>query len=322
MNCCDIPAAPRALSSVFSVEPQRTRRTQRTTTTWGRGSRLGARSLARTRVGGYTGIRGFVLLLFLSVPAQAQDQPLFTYRDAILTGGFVLAARLVHPLDERYATELQDSSAQANRKLQSLSTFVRTTAAPGSYVIGTTMYIAGRVAKNHKLASLGLHGTEALVVGELTAGLLKGVVGRQRPFVEPRDANSYRLFRGFTGGNPFRSFPSGHAVAAFAAAAAVTGETSRNAPNTRWIVGPILYTGAALTGISRMYDNQHWASDVLIGAAIGTFAGLKVVRYHDAHADNCIDRFFLTGSLMPAPDGGHTLSWAILPASLVERSAR
>jgi membrane-associated phospholipid phosphatase len=254
--------------------------------------------------------------------AQESPPPLFTYRDAILAGGFLVAARLVHPLDDHYAARLQDSSTQANRKLQTLATFVRTTAAPGSYVIGTTMYAVGRVARNRKLASLGLHGTEALAVGELTAGLIKGVVGRQRPFVEPRNANSYQLLRGFRKGNPFQSFPSGHAVAAFAAAAAVTGETSRNAPNTRWIVGPILYGGAALAGVSRMYNNQHWASDVLVGAAIGTFAGLKVVRYHDAHPNNRVDQFLLAGSLLPAPDGGHTVRWSILPASLIARPAR
>ena len=54
--------------------------------------------------------------------------PLFTYRDAILAGGFVIAARLVHPLDEHYALRLQDSSTQANAKLQTLATFVRRTA--------------------------------------------------------------------------------------------------------------------------------------------------------------------------------------------------
>ena len=44
------------------------------------------------------------------------------------------------------------------------------------------------------------------------------------------------------------------------------------------MIGPLLYTGAALTGVSRMYNNRHWTSDVLVGAGIGTFAGLKVVR--------------------------------------------
>jgi membrane-associated phospholipid phosphatase len=151
---------------------------------------------------------------------------------------------------------------------------------------------------------------------------LKGIVGRQRPFVQPRNANSYGLFRGFTGGDSYRSFPSGHSVSAFAAAAAVTAETSRNAPSTRWIVGPVLYTGAALVGLSRMYNNQHWASDVVIGAGIGTFAGLKVVRYHDAHSNNRVDRFFLAASVVSDDAGGRALQWSVLPARLVERSRR
>jgi membrane-associated phospholipid phosphatase len=167
-----------------------------------------------------------------------------------------------------------------------------------------------------------LHGTEALVVGEVSAGLLKGLVGRQRPFVTPLDPSSYQLGRGFRGGNDYRSFPSGHSVAAFAAAAAVTSETTRNDPHSTWIVAPILYGGAALVGVSRMYNNQHWASDVLIGAGIGTFAGLKVVRYHDSHPNNRVDRIFLAGSLVPDGTGGQSLHWSILPGSLFGQPRR
>ncbi len=245
--------------------------------------------------------------------------PLFTYRDAILAGGFILAARAVYPLDDFYVQRLQDSSTQANRKLQSLAAFVRTTAAPGAFIIGGSLYAVGRLAGNRKLASLGLHGTEALVAGELVASALKGVVGRQRPYVTPRNAKSYQLLRGVHGGNDYRSFPSGHSVAAFAAAAAVTAETSRNAPNSTWLVAPVMYGGAALVGVSRMYNNQHWASDVLIGAGIGTFAGLKVVRFHDSRPGNAIDRLFLTATVLPGAEGGHTLHWSLVPAALLGR---
>jgi membrane-associated phospholipid phosphatase len=247
---------------------------------------------------------------------RVDARSLFTYRDAILAGAFAVGARLVHPLDEHYRKRLQDSSTQANRKLQVLAAFVRTTAAPGSYIIGGSMYAVGRLSKNQKLASLGLHGTEALLIGEAVAGTIKIAVGRQRPYVEPANASSYRFLRGLQG-TEYKSFPSGHSVAAFAAAAAVTGETSRNAPNTTWIVAPIMYGGAALVGVSRMYNNAHWASDVLVGAGIGTFAGLKVVRFNDTHAGNRVDRFFLTGSLIPAPGGGHTLRLSLLPASML-----
>jgi membrane-associated phospholipid phosphatase len=263
-----------------------------------------------------------VIALLLAVPSIARAQAdtigapraLFTYRDLVLAGSVAAVTLLARPFDDRMAARLQDSSTQANRKLQGTATFVRTVATPGSYYIGGTMYLAGRLTKNERLADVGLHGTEALIVGELVAVVIKGTMGRQRPYVEPRNSNSYQLFRGFGGSDKYRSFPSGHSTSAFAAAAAVASETSRFWPETRWIIGPILYTGAALTGVSRMYNNRHWASDVLVGAGVGTFAGLKVVRYHHTHPGNRLDDWLLTGSIVPKGDGGHAVRWSIMPA--------
>jgi membrane-associated phospholipid phosphatase len=42
-------------------------------------------------------------------------------------------------------------------------------------------------------------------------------------------------------------------------------------------------TAASLTAASRVYDHKHWASDVLLGAGIGTVGGLMTVRWHDRH---------------------------------------
>lgn len=269
-------------------------------------------------------------LLFATAlsPARAQSDttpsavPLFTYRDGALASGVILAALFARRLDEHYAQRLQDSSTQANEKLHKLATFVRTTAAPGAFVIGTTMYITGRVAKNDHLASLGLHGTEALVLGEVTGGVLKGLIGRQRPYVTPQNSHSFGFLRGFAGGDQYRSFPSGHALAAFAAAAAVSSETSGWWPNTRWIFGPALFGGATLTAVSRMYDNKHWASDVIVGAGLGTFAGLKVVRYNSAHPGSKLDKWLLSGSIVPAEGGGHALRWSLVPGVSIGRSSK
>jgi membrane-associated phospholipid phosphatase len=102
-------------------------------------------------------------------------------------------------------------------------------------------------------------------------------------------------------------------VAAFAAAAAVSAETSRWWPQATYFgIGPVLYGGAAAVGLSRMYNNRHWASDVLTGAMIGTFAGTKVVRYHRTHPGNRIDRWLLNASV--SADRLHTVSFSILPA--------
>lgn len=269
-------------------------------------------------------------LLFTTAlsPVRAQSDTtrstvqLFTYRDAALASGVILAALFARRLDDHYAQRLQDSSTQANEKLHKLANFVRTTAAPGAFIIGTTMYVTGRVAKNDHLATLGLHGTEALVLGDVMGGVIKGVMGRQRPYVTPQNSHSFGFLRGFAGGDQYRSFPSGHALAAFAAAAAVSSETSGWWPNTRWIIGPALFGGATLTAVSRMYDNKHWASDVIVGAGLGTFAGLKVVRYNNAHPGSKLDKWLLSGSIVPAEGGGHTLRWSLIPGVSIGRSSK
>jgi membrane-associated phospholipid phosphatase len=238
---------------------------------------------------------------------------LFTWRDGILAGGFVIATLAIRPLDKQSATVLQDSLRQRSRIYRMTAKGFRTVAIPGAFIIGGTMYATGRLSHSERLAELGLYGTEALVVGEGIGSLLKDTFGRARPFVDTLpNPDNWQLFRGFSGGDKYRSFPSGHSVAAFAAAAAVSSETSRWWPGAIYVIGPTMYGGAALVGLSRMYENRHWASDIIMGAAIGTFAGTKVVRYHRTHPGNPIDRWLLNASVSPSDLGHLTLS--IVPA--------
>jgi membrane-associated phospholipid phosphatase len=227
---------------------------------------------------------------------------------------------VLHPVDQHFAQRLQVKSTQANRFLQDVSTVVRTIAVPGAVVIGVSMYTVGRVSKQRNMADLGLHGTEAVAIGSGVSDVLKLAFGRARPYVHPPtdstgfNANDWQFGRGLRGGD-YQSFPSGHSVAAFAAAAAVTNETSRWWPNLKWVIGPIMYGGAGMVGVSRMYNNRHWASDVMMGAAIGTFAGNKVVRYHHrTNPGNKYDKWLLGASVHAAPSGGYAFSWTILPA--------
>jgi membrane-associated phospholipid phosphatase len=239
-------------------------------------------------------------------------RPLFTRNDAVLAGIFTVGAIALHPLDKRFAQRLQRPDAQEHKLFQQAATFFNTVAVPGAFVIGPGMYAIGRVSGEHRMADLGLHGSEALLVGELLGGVIKGFAGRGRPYLDPQDPNpdNWGLMRGFGPGESYRSFPSGHATAAFAAAATVTAEMSRWSPNTRWLVGTAMYGGAGMVGLSRMYNNRHWASDVIIGAAIGTFAGNKVVRYHHSHPGNKLDEWLVNFSI----SGGH-LSASVLPRS-------
>jgi len=239
---------------------------------------------------------------------------LFTWRDAAIVEGFAILAVAAAPLDVRMAHRLRDSTLQSNRWLRKTAEVVRTIADPGAYLIGGGLYAIGRATKNDKAADLGLHGTEALFAGEALGMVLKGVVGRARPYHNIDNPHDYQLMRGFRKGNEaYRSMPSGHTIAAFAAAAAVTSESSRWWPSSVWYVAPVMYGGATLTGISRMYNNAHWASDVITGAAIGTMAGVFVVRWHFSHPGNTIDRFFLGGSLRQTETGWNSFSLQLLP---------
>jgi membrane-associated phospholipid phosphatase len=263
--------------------------------------------------------RAVVVCLGLATSAGAQSdtsthqRSLFTWRDGVLAGGFVLGTVAIRPLDKTAADLLQTPERQKNGIYKLGAKGFRTIALPGAFIIGTTMYAVGRVTKVERLAQLGLYGTEALVVGEGTGSILKDVVGRARPWVDSvPNPDNWQLLRGFSGGDKFRSFPSGHTVAGFAAAAAVSSEASVWWPHAIYVIGPAMYGGAALIGISRMYDNRHWASDVIMGAAIGTFAGIKVVRYHRTHPDNSLDRWLLRASISPS-DPSH-ISFSLLPA--------
>jgi membrane-associated phospholipid phosphatase len=259
-----------------------------------------------------------VVLTATTSIAQVADgspqRPLFTWRDAVLAGGFVVGTVSIRPLDKSAALSLQRPAPQKRKILRTTANIVTKIADPGSVVIGTSMYAVGRLSHNDRLAELGLRGTEALVLGEVSAVALKYMFGRARPFVDTISPNpdDWQLLRGWSRGERYRSFPSGHTVAAFAAAAAVSAETSRWWPNeTYFLIGPVLYAGATAVGASRMYENRHWASDVIMGAAIGTFAGTKVVRYHRSHPNNKFDQWMLRASFSPS-DPSH-VSLSVLP---------
>jgi membrane-associated phospholipid phosphatase len=239
--------------------------------------------------------------------AKVSTDPLFTGRDLWIAGGFVLTTIALYPADRALAREIQRDPLQNNHFLKESADFFDFMGTKGSVYIGVSMYAVGRVARIDRMADLGLHGTEALYLAQTLVKLVKGLAGRARPQLDIDDPRSFKLGRGFRDEDNYRSFPSGHAGMAFAAAAAVTTETSRWWPKSTWYVAPVMYGGAALVAISRMYDNRHWASDVIMGAAIGTFSGLKVVRYHHSHPNNRIDRWLLSTSVIPGARGGVVL---------------
>ena len=272
----------------------------------------------RTRRGALHARLAVVALLVSSAPLIAQPadtakrEPLFYSRDAVIAAGFVAATLVAYPLDKRLADVLQ-GAPQTNRWLRRTAIVVEEIAVPGSFIIGVSMYSVGRMRNNRELADVGLHGTEALLIGTLINHAIKVTAGRARPHVNRDRPYDFGFGRGLKR-EEYRSFPSGHSLIGFAAAAAVTAEARRIWPQSVWYIGPTLYGGAPPVPRSRMYDNTPWASDVLVGGAIGVFAGRKVVRYHHrTNPDNRVDRWLLGVSLTPGPRGGYLWRPMVIP---------
>lgn len=289
------------------------------------GSRAGRAARARTRRVG-TSARTLVLLFALLLSwaptaglAQARDsaavapvEPLFTTRDAWIAGGFLLGTVALAPLDLVVAEAIQDSVIQAQRVLRGGAGALRWLGFPGAVVVTGGLYAGGLLAGSPLLADMGLHATQAILAAEAVTVAGKVVFGRARPKLDTGDAFDVEPFRGLTH-DDYQSFPSGHTTAAFAVAAALTTEISRHRPEAKWWVGTLMFSGATLMGVSRLYHNEHWASDVMMGAAIGSFGGWKVVRYMHTHPDHWINRRLLPSGALPTESGELMLVWS-LPA--------
>jgi membrane-associated phospholipid phosphatase len=238
-----------------------------------------------------------------SLRAQGAEQPsgvVITGRDLGIAAAATLGTAAVSRLDVPVARFFGDSSLHARHP------GLTTAAKRASYVTETVLMITGgtvygiaRLRHDDGTADVALHGTEAVLLPALFIQVVRGAVGRSRPYVdsggvERRDSDPYHfeLLRGFTSFD-YRSFPSMHAMAGVAVAAALSTEMrERNTPH-RAVISPLLYAGAALPGLARLYLDQHWASDIALGAFLGAFAGQKVVAYSHAHPANRIDRAFL-----------------------------
>ena len=81
------------------------------------------------------------------------------------------------------------------------------------------------------------------------------------------------------------SFPSGHTTMAFAGAAFTTMVYCQYYPDSKWkyAVSGTAFGIAALTGALRIASGNHFFTDVITGAVIGTVCGLTVPYLHSKH---------------------------------------
>lgn len=139
----------------------------------------------------------------------------------------------------------------------SCSTFQKTALEGWARVVGQewllasgalATYVVGRAAGQPKVVAVGGDLIESQVVAGITTFALKAAIPRARPDGGPR------------------SFPSGHAAGTFAAATVLQQHFG--------LKGAIpAYSAAVLVSGARLQANSHYATDIIMGAAVGILSG-------------------------------------------------
>jgi hypothetical protein len=140
----------------------------------------------------------------------------------------------------------------------------------------------GVAAKNQRARAVAFDSiVSSVIASKAITPALKQLTGRERP----------------NGSDDEESFPSNHATQAFALAGVISTHY-RDRPWVPWVA----YGLATGVGVSRVYHDAHWTSDVVAGAMIGAFVGTTVAKTNRSER--------LTWSVKPVRGGAMvSLKW-------------
>ena len=172
----------------------------------------------------------------------------------------------------------------------------------GVVVFAALLWLGARALGMRTISRIGLRGAEGLAIASALSGIAKGLTGRSRPFMAPGEPWNWDFNHGWSDARYF-SMPSGHTTAtvAFAVAAAVAAWRTRRAGGA--VFGVIVLASAVCVGFARMYADQHWLSDVLAGAALGTATSLSLAAIHARTTAIGYHRVMLGNTATDLPEG-------------------
>ncbi len=126
--------------------------------------------------------------------------------------------------------------------------------------------------------TLGVMYAESLLITQGLNGTVKNTVQRNRPYTyNPEISASFKKDN-----DAVLSFYSGHTVHAFNSAVFVSTVFSDYYPESSWrfAVWGTTLSAASLTGYLRYRAGMHYPSDIITGAAIGSFTGWLIPMLH------------------------------------------
>jgi undecaprenyl-diphosphatase len=140
---------------------------------------------------------------------------------------------------------------------------VSSSAKPLAVAAPISLFAVSLIKKDKQLRANAYKMVGSLVITAVLTEGIKRTVNRDRPFVTyPLEVFPNSIDE--TG----KSMPSGHTAFAFTTA------TSLFSAYPKWYVGLPLYAWATSVSYSRLYLGQHYPSDVLMGAVVGTGSAL------------------------------------------------
>jgi membrane-associated phospholipid phosphatase len=178
-----------------------------------------------------------------------------------------LAVGATATLDPRVRTWAQDHRSTSS---DNFAKSIRPLGGWGAFATLGATWLAGEAWSRPSLVSTAEDGLEASIIAAgLVTPVVKETVGRERPSY----GKGHASFSPFSGR---ASFPSGDATLAFSVASVVATHAS-----SVWLKGTA-WGLAGLVGWERIHLDQHWASDVLAGALVGSAVGEWVVHGHQS----------------------------------------
>jgi hypothetical protein len=144
--------------------------------------------------------------------------------------------------------------------------------------VGGLFYLSGVLSGKEKARQTGLIALQTWIHTGIIVQVGKLLSGRQRPsYSEGKDKwygfpASLNRFKGEPT-SKYDAFPSGHTIEAWALATIIA-EQYKDIK----IIPVISYTLATGVGLSRVTEDAHWLSDVILGGALGYSIGRFMIR--------------------------------------------
>jgi hypothetical protein len=150
-------------------------------------------------------------------------------------------------------------------------------------------FLGAKVSGQEELAMGTVNTAAGYIASDMVESLLKPIVGRERPHVE---GNS-RRFRPFTRDGDWHSFPSAHVAHITSIVEAISSQTHSTAVSA---AGSVV---VSLMGWDRIYEDQHWASDVAATVFVSSLVSGATVRWLTSHWTHSADAASLDQSAVP-----------------------